>query len=104
MPISLSVLQADITYMIADLPTSVTWKGTAYSCVVSDITSEDNLEIAGIIEGNGFLVVISLADFTGTSPDIGQVITIAGEDYRIGGISDSPDGLARTLTCAGDEQ
>ena len=104
MTISTTMLQADLTYMIADLPTTVTWKGTAYSCVVSDITSEDDLEMAGIIEGNGFTVVVSLADFSGAYPDTGQRVTVAGENYRIGSTSDSPDGLARTLTCVGDLQ
>jgi len=102
--ISTTMLQADIDYMIADLPTSVTWKGSTYSCVVSDITSEDELDIAGIIEGNGFLIVISLVDFTNGYPNTGQEVTVASKDYRIGQYSDSPDGLARTLTCIGDLQ
>jgi len=97
------MLQADIDFMIADLPTSVTWNGSAYNCVVSDITSEDNLELAGIVEGNGFVVVISLADFD-TYPDTGERVTIGSKNYRIGSYSDSPDGLARTLTCVGDLQ
>lgn len=104
MTISTTMLQADLTYMIADLPTSVTWKGAAYSCVVSDITSEDTLDMAGIIEANGFLVVVSLADFTGAYPDVGQRVTVAGSNYRISQVSDSPDGIARTLTCVGDLQ
>ena len=104
MALSTTMLQADIDFMIADLPTSVTWSGSAYSCVVSDITSEDNVELAGIIEGNGFQVVVSLDDFSGDTPDVGQRVTIAGKNYRIVGKSDSPDGLARTLTCGGDLQ
>ena len=104
MTISTTMLQSDLTYMIADLPTSVTWKGNAYNCVVSDITSEDNLEMAGILEGNGFMVVISLASFTSGYPDTGQRVTIAGKNYRVQSTSDSPDGLARTLTCGGDLQ
>jgi hypothetical protein len=104
MPISLTMLQSDIDFMITDLPTAVTWQGTAYSCVVSDITSEDDLELAGIIEGKGFVIVISLDDFTNGTPDTGQRVSIAGKNYRIGSFSDSPDGLARTLTCVGDTQ
>jgi len=98
------MLQADIDYMIADMPTSVTWSGTTYSCVVSDITSEDDLELAGIVEGNGFVIVISLDDFTSGTPDTGDRVTVSGKNYRVGGFSDSPDGLARTLTCVGDLQ
>lgn len=104
MTISTTMLQADIDYMIADLPTSVTWNGDAYSCIVSDITSEDEVELAGIIEGNGFVVIISLDDFTSGTPDTGQRVTISGKNYRISQTSDSPDGLARTLTCVGDLQ
>jgi len=103
MALSLTMLQADLDYMIADLATSITWKGVAYSCVVGDISSEDNVELAGIAEGNSFTVVISLTDFT-TYPDTGDRVTIDGKDYRILGYSDSPDGIARTLTCGGDLQ
>ena len=97
------MLQADIDYMIADLPTSVTWNGTAYSCVVGDVNSADDLDLAGITAESSFIVVINLADFT-TYPDTGQRVTIGGTNYRIMGYSDSPDGLARTLTCGGDLQ
>jgi len=97
------MLQADIDFMIADLPTSVTSGGETHNCVVSDITSADDLELAGIIEGNGFQVVITLDDWTST-PDTGERVTIAAKNYRIGSYSDSPDGLARTLTCVGDAQ
>ena len=103
MTISTTMLQADITYVIADLPESVTANGETHNCVVSDITSEDDLELAGIVEGNGFVVVISLADWT-TTPDTGQRVAIDSKNYRVLQVSDSPDGLARTLTCGGDLQ
>ena len=101
MTLSTTMLQADLNYMIADLPTTVTWQGASYSCVVSDITSEDELEMAGVVEANGFTVIISKADFT-SYPDSGDRITIAGNNYRVSSYSDSPDGISRTLTCVGD--
>ena len=103
MALSTTMLQADLDYMIADLPTSVTANGESHSCVVSDLTSEDNLELAGIVEGNGFQVVISITDWT-TLPDTGDRVTISGNNYRVQQISDAPDGISRTLTCVGDLQ
>ena len=103
MTISLTMLQADIDFMIADLPTAVTANSETHNCVVSDITSQDDLDMAGIIEGNGFVVVITLDDWT-TVPDTGKRVTIGGKNFRVIQTSDSPDGLARTLTCGGDLQ
>jgi len=101
MTLSTTMFQSDLSFMISDFPTSVTWNGSAYSCIVNDITSEDNLEMGGIMESHSFEVVISLADFS-SYPAVGDRVTIAGTNYRITGTSDSPDGIARTLTCSGD--
>ena len=104
MALSTTMLQADLDYMIADLPTTVTWNGSDYSCIVGDITSGDDLEVAGIIDTNTFSVVISKDDFSGSYPDEGDRITIAGMSYRVESVIDGPDGIARTLTCVGDLQ
>lgn len=103
MALSTTMLQSDLDFMINDLPTTVTWEGSSYSCVVSDITSEDALDMAGIMESNSFQVIISLDDFD-SYPDVGDRVTISSKNYRITQTSDSPDGISRTLTCSGDLQ
>ena len=97
------MLQADLDDMIADLPTSVTANGETHNCVVGDITSGDELETAGIIDSNAFVVFISLDDWT-TPPVEGKRVTIGGVNYRVATISDSPDGISRQLACVGDLQ
>ena len=103
MTLSTAMLKADLEFMIDDLPTVVTWKGSDYNCVVGDITSGDNVDIVGIEEAVTFSVVINKADFT-TYPDTGELITIDSKSYRILGINDGPDGIARTLICGDDTQ
>jgi hypothetical protein len=102
--ISTTMLQSDLDFMISDLPTSVTWNSGTYSCIVGDINNEDATEIAGIMENAGFVVVISLDDFSGSYPDSGDRVTIAGNNYRVASFVDSPDGISRTLNCVGDLQ
>lgn len=103
MSLSTTMLQSDLNFMIADLPTTVTWNGNSYSCIVSDIDSNDVLDIAGVNVSSGFQVIISCDDFT-TFPVCGDRVTISGTNYRITSISSSPDGISKVLTCAGDTQ
>ena len=103
MTISTTMLQADLDAMIADLPTSVTANSETHNCVVGDITSGDELEIAGVIDSNDFVVFISLTDWT-DAPNEGDRVTISGVNYRVSSISDSPDGISRQLNCVGDVQ
>jgi hypothetical protein len=97
------MLQADLDYMIADLPEVVTWKGTDYTCIVSDITEQHDLDIAGITGDYGLQIIISKEDF-GTFPAPGERVTVDGSIYRILQASDSPDGISRTLMCGGETQ
>lgn len=103
MTLSTTMLQSDLDYMIADLATSVTWNGTAYSCIVGDIGKSHELEIAGISGSATLTVVISKDDFS-SYPAIGDRVTISAINYRVIDTSDSPDGISRTLTCAGDTE
>ena len=103
MPISTTMLQSDLDFMITDLPTSVTANGETHNCVVGDITSGDEVEIAGILDSNDFVVFISLDDWT-SAPVEGQRVTISGTNYRVSTISDAPDGISRQLNCVGDVQ
>ena len=100
MTLSLTEMQSDFNEIMADLPQSITFEGTVYTALVTDITDADTLEMAGITEDQGFEVYISKDDFT-TLPTSGDVITISGTQYRVISISDSACGLARTLICGG---
>jgi len=104
MALSTTMLQADMDFMIADLPTALTWNGATYNCIVADIDATDDLEMAGIVDGAEFQVVISKAAFLNGFPAEGARVTIGGVNYRVGSISDAPDGITRTLNCVGDTQ
>ena len=101
MPLDIDQLRADFAFMVSDLPTTIVYKGQSYSAVVTDLSTEEELEEAGILDGADFEVFINTADFS-TLPGVNAQITIAGEPYRVQSASDAPDGVTRRLTCIGE--
>ena len=96
-------LRADFAFMVADLPTTITYQGASYSAVVGDLSSEEQLDEAGVIDGADFEVFINTDDFS-TLPGVNALITISGEDYRVQSVSDAPDGVTRKLLCIGETE
>jgi len=100
MAISTTMLESDFDFMKGDIAQTMTFSGVTRSVVVSDITDSDELAIAGYDSIPSLSIVFKLSDFT-TSPNVGSQVSTGGATYRVLSISNSPDGLFRTLTCGG---
>lgn len=103
MSLSLDMLQSDLDFMINDLPATINWKGDDYVVSASDPLTSEDLELAGIMATYAIQFVISLDDFE-AYPAIGDSLTFNSASLVVLQISDSQDGLSKTLTCGRSTQ
>jgi hypothetical protein len=97
--ISTSYFGTDLSYVINDLWTSVTGLATnAVSASVTDLATSSELDVGGEV----FRITQSLVVCAGvvSSPTIGSLVTLSGEERMIAGFSLSPDGISYTIELA----
>lgn len=97
MTLSTTMLTADLSYMFADLPQTITWKGTDYVCSVSDVESNKDLMEEGYNGIYDFYCVIKTADFTNGTLSHGDKFTYDSKEYRVDKISKCQDGISQTI-------
>ncbi|MCG2681176.1 MAG: hypothetical protein L6455_14600 [Kiritimatiellae bacterium] len=106
MTISISNLDSDLDYAIADLPTALTitglTTGASVNSVATEINSGETLQMAGMMPDISIQFFVPTAAFT-TRPARGQTCTAGGVTFRIQNIRTSPDDVALTLECTEDE-
>lgn len=109
MTLSTTELEDDLDEMIADLPAYMTFEGTTWNCVASEMEQDGILEMEGLSTSKVLQIVFKL-DSEMPNPAEGNVIGLArNEDdepvnHRVLRHMDSPDGIARTLFCDAEER
>ena len=89
-------LRADFAEMQNDIAAqSLTWSGTAYDAIIQEVETGYEIEVAGKLRSVSFVAVVNLADFSGSTPDHPDKVTIGGVEYRV--VSTMPDPLDATL-------
>lgn len=90
MSISLSQLNADMGFMIDDLPTIMTFAGITYSGVFTDFDNTNELNEGGYISEFAASFHAQQSDFT-TMPSTGITVGIATKVFRVAKVMKSPD-------------
>lgn len=83
MAIDETQLTADMAAIIADMPVAVAFSGQTVSGCKSVLKSEEVAAAAGELAGYQLSVYVVAADWTGTPPENGDILTVAGVEYRI---------------------
>ena len=103
MSLNLTQLASDMAFMVADLPTAVTWGSQTFNAVVGDIGRSDELEVEGFTSNASLTVDYVLSAVAGSIAE-NDTVTIRGTVYRVGKVSILPDGLTGHFECSGGEQ
>ena len=82
MPLNTAILDADIGYILADLPTVATFSGATYTGSRSTLRLERLPSDEGLRASYRFSWYGQASDFS-TLPVVGQILTIASVEYRI---------------------
>jgi hypothetical protein len=99
--LNLAQMAGDLTHMINDLPTAVTWGSQTFNAIVPDIGSTDSLQIEGITGQAALTVDYVLASVTGTIAE-NDLVVIGGVSYRAVKPFILPDGLTGRFECVGE--
>jgi hypothetical protein len=91
---------ADVGVAVADLPATMTWAGTAYSCVCDAMGRGVELSEAMPFENISFLIVVQTSLFTGNRPVAGDVVTVGGKQYRIINVAADEADAALNIMCS----
>ena len=83
MSLNKDLILADLRYIIAEDPVSITHKGDTFNAIKSALNNEKVYTEMGVQYELEFDVVAPIEDF-GTTPQSGDDITVAGTDYKIG--------------------
>ena len=92
MAISLSQLNADLGYIIDDMPTTFIWAGSSYTGVFDPIAIDRMAEIGGYVNDFQGTLYARQSAF-GTLPSAGITISIGTTTYRVDNIKKSPDNV-----------
>jgi hypothetical protein len=103
MGIDKTQLATDLGYMIADLPSVMTYAGVTYAVVFTDVTDGSDLELGGFAESNAAQAFCKFADFS-TVPVSGVTVSIDGNRYRVSKATKSPDGAGLRLDLENPER
>ncbi len=97
--IDTSYFSTDLQFMIADMFQTVTGlASSSVSASVTDLTTASELEIGGeVFRVTQSVVVLASAI---SAPTIGSLCTVSGVERKIGGFSQSTDGLSFTIELA----
>jgi len=93
MAIDTTILSTDLSFIIADLPTTVTIDGTDYTCTKRIMSNEQAYTGYGLGNEYEFTIYLNLDDIT--APANHTLVTIAGTEYRI---LDRDIGASKVLT------
>lgn len=97
--ISTSYFSSDLSYMINDLWTSITGLGSnPVSASITDLGTTSELDVGGEV----FRITQSVVVCAGviSSPSIGSLVTLGGNERMIASFSLSPDGLSYNIDLA----
>lgn len=94
------MLAADLAYMIADLPATITIDGASYSVAASDPAQAGRMEIEGVAFEYDIFFVLTRSQFT-TLPKPNTRLIYADREYIVARVMDSADAVSLTLYCMG---
>jgi len=98
MALDITALQADLDYMIADLPCTLVWGAQTITATRSERNLEDDVAEEGIYRNVDLELVASVDDFDGgTLPDNRTVVTVDGVKYYIQSQLRGQDGVSVSL-------
>lgn len=78
-----SLLAGDLAEMIVDMGHSITWNGTAYSCLLADPSLDASLDEGGFVVAGDFVVKVPRASFTAGLPSVGDRVTHNSRVYKV---------------------
>jgi hypothetical protein len=82
MALDMSLLDADVEFIISDLPESMTFSSVVYSVTRTILSRSDLTEREGLREQYRFSVYCQASDF-GTLPDVDDIVTVNGTDFLV---------------------
>lgn len=94
-------MAADLAFMVADLPSSVTVDGVAWSCTAGTMATGMDMDEGGLVElpSREYVGAVSGLSITPTNA---SVLMDSGKTYRVISVNKSEDGLAWSLGVKGD--
>lgn len=76
---------------------SMTWNGSSYSGVFTELEKSDSPEIGGFVRRYDASFLVRAELFTGTRPNIDDAVTINSKSLKIVEISEPPDDVVLEL-------
>ena len=90
---------SDITdAMAADLAAietdSMTWNGSDYSGVFTELVKSDSPEVGGFERSYDASFYVRTSLFTGSRPNVNEAVTVGTKTFRIGRVHEIPDDVS----------
>jgi len=86
---NLDMMKDRLRSLIAKCPVAVKYSGNSYTGAKTSIGQDPKFAEFGLIQGCKLSITMVLDDFAGSPPKPRDVVTVAGQDYRL--ISAPPD-------------
>lgn len=94
-----AVVDRDMAAVIADMGTTMSWKGHDYACAIGEITDGARLEMAGLYPEVDVQILVRSGLFDTSLPAAGDVVIVSTVSYRIARTVKGPDGKGLLLLC-----
>lgn len=94
-----TMMAADLSQIIDAMPHTLVWGDQSVSVSLDDIMRSDDLQIAGVFQARDVGAYAQISDFTdSTPPTVGDIVSVDGQEYRVGRVTTGPDGIGVQLS------
>ncbi len=89
---------ADFTALLAEHGVEAQWQGVTLRGLASRVRDEQKIALGGFVDAPEISLRVARAAFTNGVPEVGQRLTVAGDEYRVTKLSRHPRSPLLTLT------